>query len=103
MQKEQMKTFLSVIVSTATFFSARCESSKPERRSVPDPTLAALRAATAPDHVEIPTPVESPSELPTIKWPLALQPIAPAPTFEQLPLHAGSLSSATQRTMLLAL
>ncbi len=94
-----MKTFLSIVVSTATFFSARCESTKPERKSAPDPALAELRSEAASDFVEIPTPIASPTEPTTILWPLSSSHSFERMSFEHDPLHAGSFSN----TLLLAL
>lgn len=99
-----MKTVLSIIVSTATFFSARCESTKPERKSAPDPNLAELRSEAAPDFVEIPTPIASPTEPATLKWPLSsAHSFERMPSFDHVPLHAGSFSNASRQALILAL
>jgi hypothetical protein len=103
MQKEQMKTLLSIVVSTATFFSARCESNKSERQAPPDAAIAAIKPDDSlPDDAEpisqavrastffLPTPAAGPVE-PT--------PPTPASTYDQS-LHSGSLSGATQRALL---
>ncbi len=98
MQKEQMKALLSVLVSTATFFSARCESSKSERPSVPDANIAALTAPASSTQAEVPDEALATSAAPLAPPPadvIVLAPTAPTPRFfNQPPLHVGALSIA---------
>ncbi len=99
-----MKTLLSILVSTVTFFTARCESTKSERQPQPDAAIAALppdplllddaEPISAPDRaftLEIAPPAARPDE-----------PTAPTPvrTLDPQSLHSGSLSSATRRALL---
>jgi hypothetical protein len=102
MQKEQMKTLLSIVVSTATFFSARCESTKSERQTPPDAAIAALPSdAALPDAAE---PISAPDRASTLPSPPAASPIEPskpmpARAFDQS-LHSGTLFGAAQRALL---
>lgn len=98
-----MKTLLSIVVSTATFFSARCESNKSERQAPPDAAIAAIAPdASLPDAAE---PLRQSDRASTffLSTPAArpVEPTMPTPAraFDQS-LHSGTLSSATQRALL---
>lgn len=124
-----MKTLLSIAVSTATFFAARCESSKSDQQStIPDAAIAAVSSSglliDAPEHDAQPSASSEPTEEPSAPtrvfapWRNAVPTpsISPAPgspsdpasapssepirSFDHQPLHAGSLSGFAQRTLL---
>jgi hypothetical protein len=128
MQKEQMKTLLSIAVSTATFFAARCESFTSDKQSTtPDAAIAAVPSSPvvadslvdAPELGAQPDASSSTEELSAPSgvfrpWRNAVPTpsISPAPgspsdptsatirSFDHQPLHAGSLSGFAQRTLL---
>lgn len=97
-----MKTLLSIVVSTATFFSARCESNKSERQTPPDAAIAALPPdASLHDAAE---PISAPDRASTLPAPPAARPVepvepTPARAFDQS-LHSGTLFGASQRALL---
>jgi hypothetical protein len=103
MQKDQMKTLLSIVVSAVTFFSSRCETTKSERQDPPDAAIAAARPdALLPDAAE---PVRAADRASTLSPSTpAARPVAPAaPTPARAldqSLHSGPLSSAAQRALL---
>jgi hypothetical protein len=102
MQKEQMKALLSVLVSTATFFSARCESAKSQRPAAPDNTIAISPRTSAPasstraSHAEVPAKLHAPAGATLAPLPadiIVLGPTSRAPRFfYHQPLHVGALS-----------
>ena len=126
MQKEQMKTLLSFAVSIATFFAARCESSKSDQQStIPDAAIAAVSSSDVIETQEhdtqpftssptafteepfVPTSIFRPwlNAVPTPSIsPAAGSPPGPDSTpirsSDHQPLHAGSLSNFAQRVLL---
>jgi hypothetical protein len=67
MQKEQMKTLLSIAVSTATFFAARCESSKSDQQSTtPDAAIVAVSPSAVPTNALIDASINAPADAPEL-------------------------------------
>lgn len=127
MQKDQMKALLSIAVSIATFFAARCDSAKSNQQStLPDAAIAAAYSAASHDAAEQDAPlsassatkptdepaapsglfspwrnaVPTPSISPAPGFSPSSAPAAQSPAYDHHPLHAGSLSGYAQRALL---